>query len=135
MSTTPIIEARPPKNRLALVSLVAALYAPVAVPLSSWLYQLALAAAGCNTGAGIHVAGILVSTACPPPALTPLSGLSYGLVVLIIPAVVVAIVSGHIALSRTRDQSGPKYRRNAALWGLILGYSTVVVVAYYLLWE
>lgn len=128
MSTTPIIEARLPKNRLALVSLVAALYAPVAVPLAFGLDQLALALdwpQGCPPGAD-H---------CPPATVTSqLLDLSYGLLILIIPAVGVAIVSGIIALSRMRYQSAPKYRRNIALWGLILGYSTLPVVVALWLW-
>jgi hypothetical protein len=128
MSTTPIIEARLPKNRLALVSLVAALYAPVAVPLALGLDQLALALdwpQGCPPGAD-H---------CPPATVTSqLLDLSYGLLILIIPAVGVAIVSGHVALSRLRYASAPKDRRIVALLGLILGYSTFpVLIALYVL--
>ncbi len=125
MSTTPIIEARQPKNRLALVSLVAALYAPVAVPLAFLLDQLALASGPrvCKQGA----------SGCPPATGTSqLLDLSYGLLILIIPAVGVTLVSGHIALSRMRYQSAPQYRWNAALWGLILGYTTLLVVALWL---
>ncbi len=128
MSTTPIIEARQPKNRLALVSLVAALYAPVAVSLAFGLDQLARALdwpQGCPPGAD-H---------CPPATVTSqLLDLSYGLLILIIPAVGVAIASGHIAWSRLRYQSAPKYRRNIALLGLILGYSTLPVVVVLWLW-
>jgi hypothetical protein len=75
-----------------------------------------------------------VST-CPPPPLTPLSGLSDGLLALIIPAVVVAIVSGYIALSRMRDQSAPKGGRNVTVWGLNLGFITLVVIVLFLLRE
>jgi hypothetical protein len=122
MNTTPLIEARPPQNRLALVSLVAALYAPVAVPLAFWLDQLAPASGprGCNPG----------PSGCPkPPPVTPLLfDLSFWLLVLIIPAVGVTLVSGVMALSRMRYQSAPQYRWNVALWSLILGYMTVPVV-------
>ena len=120
MNPTPAPEARQPKNRLALVSLVAALYAPVAAPVAYWLHQLRVPPV-CKQG----VSG------CPPVAV-PVIRLRFnpsaGLLVLIIPAVLVALVSGHIALSRMRYQSAPKYRRNVALWGLTLGYITVVAL-------
>jgi hypothetical protein len=60
MSMTPTTEARQPQHRLALVSLVAALYTPVAVPLALLLYQLALAASGppvCQPGSDHCLSG------------------------------------------------------------------------------
>ena len=124
MNTIPSTTARPPHNRLALVSLVAALYAPVVVRPAVLLFQLALApmARGCLPSAEPF--------SCPAPTATnQLLALYQGLVLLAIPAVGVALASGHIALSRMRHQSATKDRRTVALWGLILRYSTVLVVA------
>jgi hypothetical protein len=131
MSTTPSTQARPPRDRLALLSLVAALYAPVAVPLAFVLDQLAWAASGppvCQPGTG----------PCRPPVESPVTGLlmvlSVGLLVLIIPAVGTAIVCGHVAVSRLHQHAAPTRWRSVAWWGLILGYGTFPVLLALLVW-
>jgi hypothetical protein len=115
---------------LALVSMIAGLYALVAVPLAIVLSQLALAAAG--------------PPVCQPdierclPVASPLTLLlmdvSGGLLLLILPAVGVAIVSAHVALARPRQDTSLTRWQIRARWGLILGYGTLpVLVAVYVL--
>jgi hypothetical protein len=120
---------RQPGDRLALISLISALYMPIALPLAMALSQLALA-----TWGGPPACPVGVDNCVPPQS--PLSRLlalgASGLAVLIIPGVVTAIVSGHLALARMRHQAEPQPRRKLAVWGLILGYGVpLLTVAFY----
>jgi hypothetical protein len=128
--TPSVPAARQPGHRLALLSVVTGLYVPVAAPLAVVLYGLALAALGppvCQPG----------SDRCLPgesPVADLLRVLALGLVLLIIPAVGVAIVSGHAALSRLPVHAAPTRWRILAWWGLVLGDSTFpVLTALYML--
>ena len=130
MSTT-LAAVRQPGDRLALVSFVAALYMPVALPLALALSQLALATWG---GPPMCPVGVDNCVAPQPPVSRLLTILASGLWYLIIPAVLTAIVSGHVALSRMRHHTEPQPRRKVAVWGLILGYGVpLVTVAIYIL--
>jgi hypothetical protein len=119
--------AHQPPPRLALISVVAGLYTPVAAPLAVVLTELARAASGppvCQPGIehclpGVPGKSVLVNL---------LGVLVGGLVLIVIPAVGVAIVSGHVALSRLRRLAAPTRWRTLAWWGLLLGYSTFPVV-------
>jgi hypothetical protein len=112
---TPVV--RQPMLWPALVSVVVALYTPVAVLLALLIYQLR------------HAVVPLES-----PVIRLLGVLIFGLLVLIIPAVGVAIVSGHVALSRLRHQPAPKFWRTVAWWGLVLGYGTFPVLLALYVW-
>jgi hypothetical protein len=56
------------------------------------------------------------------------------LVLLSLPAAVVAIVSGHLALARMRHEAVPKRWRLVARGGLILGYSAPMFLVAYAGW-
>jgi hypothetical protein len=122
--TLPAQATRRSPPRLALVSLVAALYAPVAVPLALLLSQLALAAAG----PPVCQPGIERCLPVESPLTLLLRDVSGGLFVLILPAVGVAIVSAHMALSRPRQDAAPTRWQSLAWWGLFLGYGTLPVL-------
>ena len=133
MHTSPASTGRQPTNRLALVlalvSVGMGLVAPIAVFLTVVLYHLAFAV-WCPQGG---IAG------CPP--LPPVGQLVNGLVqaleqrmLLTLPAAVLAIVSGHLALVRMRHHAVPRRWRLVARWGLILGYSAPVILVAYSGW-
>jgi hypothetical protein len=127
--TPAALAAGEPPHRLALLSLLAALYTPVAVLLAVLLSQLALAASPRVCDPAIEH--------CPPveSPLTPLlTALSAGLLVLILPAVGVAVVSSHVALSRFRHHAAPTRWRTVAWWGLMLGYATFPVLMAFVAW-
>jgi hypothetical protein len=112
-----------------VLSLLAALYTPVAVPLAVLLSQLALAASPRVCDPAIEH--------CPPveSPLTPLlTALSIGLYLLILPAVGVAVVSAHVALSRLRQHKALTRWRTVAWSGLMLGYATLPVLMALVAW-
>ena len=132
MKTTPASAGSQPGQRLALVSVAAALYAPVAFPLTVVLYRLVIAAAphACSPGIG----------SCPSP-VPPLTRLAMAIVLiaealnlLSLPAAVVAIISGHLAVARLRQHPAPTSWRRVAWCGLILGYGAPVIVVAYYVW-
>jgi hypothetical protein len=129
MHTTPTSAARKPGKQLALLSLVAALVAPVAMSLTVVLYHLEFAV-WCPQGG---IAG------CPP--LPPAGQLVEGMVqtleqviLLTLPPSVVAIISGHLAVDRMRHHAAPRRWRRVARWGLILGYGAPVFFLAYSVW-
>ncbi len=129
MRMAPTATMRQPGKWLALLSVVTGLVAPVTVSLTIVLYQLTFAV-WCPQG------GI---SGCPP--LPPVGQLLMGLVqaleeriVLTVPAAMVAIVSGHLALVRLRHHSTPMRWQLVARWGLILGYSAPVFLGAYAGW-
>jgi hypothetical protein len=137
MHTTPAPAARQPANRLAavlaLLSLVAGLFAPVALSLTVVLYHLAFVGYE-PPPCGPHIGS------CPdpkPPLVQLLRGVlaTGGPILLLLAAAVVAIVSGHLALLRLRrHQPAPKSGQRVAMWGLILGYSAPAFLMAFYLW-
>jgi hypothetical protein len=132
MDTTPASAARQPGKRLVLLSLVAALFTPVALSLTVVLYRLVIAPAPHVCGPGIGP--------CPPPE-PPLTQLVMTIVLdlealnlLSLPAAGVAIISGHLAVSRLRHHPAPRAWRKVAWCGLILGYGAAVFIVAYLAW-
>jgi hypothetical protein len=132
MNTTPASAVRESGIRLALVSVVAALYVPVELFLTVVLHQLVIASAP-------HVCGPGIGSCQPlePPLTHLLMELVLSLeqlTLLTLPAAVVAIVTGHLALVRLRRHPAPRAWRRVARWGLVLGYSAPVFIVPYVVW-
>src|SRR5215831_13887 len=106
MSMTPPTAARPPQHQrvkrfLALISLLAALYPPLAIVLQAHVSSLAHQqdVQVCRT---LYTPSGLAKPYCEVHNTSPLLGLVSVLTILIFPAILATLVSGHLALYHQR---------------------------------
>ena len=127
MSMTPPTAARPPqhgrvKRRLAVASFLAALYPPVIFVGQALLLPLAHLqdVQVCRT---LTTPTGLAKRYCEIHNSSPLLGVAFVLTLLMFPAILVTLVSGHLALYHRPPAEGATSRRILAIIGLILGYT------------
>jgi hypothetical protein len=115
------------KRRLALVSFLAGLYPPVIVVVEALLSPITHRQELGTCAKYLASGPTKVSCASAPSLLEMMfTGANY----LIFAAVLVGLLSGHLALHKHRLAAMTKSRRSLAVVGLVLGYAWAAIAAY-----
>jgi hypothetical protein len=128
MSTTPTTEARQSqqrrvKRRLAWVSVLVALYPPFVVAITTVLLVPLAHQQDVQTCKTLTTPSGIAKHYCEIHNTSPLFGVVSVLTVVIFPAILATLVSGHLALYHQQPAEGTTSPHIVAIVGLVLGYT------------